>query len=169
MPNTIQNTEKQKIHSPHDTWDPYDIGYGQMSKKTMSFLTFLHKRSQSCVFDWKKYKTNDKLNLYFIKRWQNRSLEIPILSHNVMWIYFLCPSVCQVNLHIAMATLSELRVAPILYLTNLLSSQQSQADNKHQADINVILVECYSVYKGVNYWVNPIGKDIPKLEISLCD
>lgn len=68
-----------------------------------------------------------------------------------------------------MVTLSELRGAPMLYLANFLSSQWSRADNKHQADTEVILIGWYSIYKGANYWYNPRGEDIPKLEVSLRD
>lgn len=77
-----------------------------------------------------------------MKRWQNWSLEISIPSHNGMRIYFPCPSLCQLKLHIAMVTLSELRVALLLHLVNFFSSQQNRADNKHQADIKVILIGC---------------------------
>jgi len=68
---------------------------------------------------------------------------------------------CQLNLHIAVATLS------MLYLINFLSSHQSRADNKHQVDIKVILIGSDSINKVVNCWVNPRRKDIPKLEFSL--
>lgn len=80
-----------------------------------------------------------------------------------------CPFMCQLNLHIAMDTLSELSVAPMLYLANFLSPQQSRADSKHQAGIKVMVMGCCSIYKGVNYWVSPRGKDTPELEVSLRD